>query len=243
VTNSNTNFISRFITRVKRREGCFFSFVYILASKGRSLTLPCWVLPAYTIIDTFFRGLGSFLRWSGVTFWYKPLFMSRCTSVGEGLRYVKLQQGLPYIAGNIRIILGKNITVHSRSSFSAASVYDEPQLIVGDNTYLGPGFSIGVGLKIMIGARCLIASNVNISDNDGHPLDPKERAMHRPLPKESFLPVQLGDDVWIGEGAVILKGVNIGNGAVVGAKSVVTGDVAPFTVVAGNPAKLIKNIS
>jgi acetyltransferase-like isoleucine patch superfamily enzyme len=79
-----------------------------------------------------------------------------------------------------------------------------------------------------------------IADYDGHPLSPEHR--HEPPAPEDIRPVVIEDGVWIAARAIILKGVTIGRGSVVGAGAVVTADVPPRTVVAGNPAKVIKNI-
>lgn len=235
-------FIARVTAKIKRRDGRLACTIYAIASRIRRVSIPKVLMPGYRAIYGLRTACISLIRWVMTTFWYAPLFCSQCAKIGSGLRYVKLQQGLPVISGGICIELGKNVTVHSRSTFAAASRFDRPTLSVGDGTYLGPGLSIGVGLEVSIGCRCLVGSNVSITDNDGHPLDPAERAMNLPLPVEAFIPVQIGDDVWIGEGATILKGVTIGDGAVVGAKSIVTSDVPPFTVVAGLPARVVKHI-
>lgn len=91
--------------------------------------------------------------------------------------------------------------------------------------------------EIRIGARTLLAPNVQLYTAT-HPLDVETRRSGLELGK----PITIGEDVWIGGGAIVLPGVTIGDGAVIGAGSVVTKDVAPRTVVAGNPARFIKNI-
>ena len=74
-----------------------------------------------------------------------------------------------------------------------------------------------------------------------HPLDPKERnGLEGP---EMTKPIKIGNDVWVGGGAIILPGVAVGDGSTVGAGSVVTHDVEPYTVVAGNPARMIRRLS
>lgn len=97
----------------------------------------------------------------------------------------------------------------------------------------------------------LISHDVNIFDNDTHPFDPRDRHKHflsirnGGHPADITLgdrPVQIRDDAWIGAKAIILKGVTIGEGAVVAAGAVVTKDVAPYTVVAGNPARVIREL-
>ena len=95
---------------------------------------------------------------------------------------------------------------------------------------------------MQIGNHCLIAGGVRIADFDGHPLGADERRAGATFAAETVLPVIIGDDVWIGHGAVILKGVNIGDRAVIGARAVVTRDVPADTVVAGNPARVIKSL-
>lgn len=118
--------------------------------------------------------------------------------------------------------------------------------VLGDGTkiLLGPGASVDIGhgtgfdgdlrvisvSSISIGSGCTVAWDVLIMDTDFHQIDGRN----------SDLPVVIGDRVWIGAGAKILKGVTIGDGAVIGADSVVTSDVKAGTIVAGNPARVLR---
>lgn len=106
---------------------------------------------------------------------------------------------------------------------------------------------------ITIGAYTLISWNVVIMDTYRLPLDPalRRRVMHSVGQSTDRViahadtparPVSIGENVWIGFDACVLPGVTIGQGAIVGAKSVVVEDVAPFTVVAGNPARVLRHI-
>ena len=108
--------------------------------------------------------------------------------------------------------------------------------------------------KIEIGSHCLISWNVGIADSDFHPLEPAQRLIDAqalapffknrpPRPKLKTAPVKIADNVWIGMNAVILKGVTIGENSVVAAGSVVTKSVPPNTVVAGNPATVVKTFT
>lgn len=126
------------------------------------------------------------------------------------------------------------------------------KITLGDYCYLGEGARIWAALSVAIGHRTLISHNVNIFDNNTHPIDdPVARHMQV---KQIFSgerpsgyglherPVRIGDDVLIACGAIILPGVTIGAGAVVGAGSVVTKDVAAYTLVAGNPAGFVRHL-
>lgn len=122
---------------------------------------------------------------------------------------------------------------------------------IGDWCYIGEGTRIWSGGSITIGDRVLISHNVSIFDNDTHPLDAEARhAQLRSIyftghPRQIELrdsQVTISDDCWIGAGAIVLKGVTIGRGAIVAAGSVVTKDVGPFQVVAGNPARPVKQL-
>ncbi|MCJ1436392.1 hypothetical protein MMC27_005771 [Xylographa pallens] len=115
----------------------------------------------------------------------------------------------------------------------------------GTNVSLGPDVYINFNCVIIdtcqvtIGARTLIGPNVSIYSGT-HPLDPLVRS--GTAGPEMGKEIHIKEDCWIGGNAVILPGVRIGKGATVGAGSVVTKDVAAFTVVAGNPAKMIRKI-
>ena len=124
---------------------------------------------------------------------------------------------------------------------------------IGSHCYVGEGTRIWSACAIHIGDRTLISHNVNIFDSDTHPIDDAE-ARHKQFveilttgfPKSIELnerPVTIGADVLIGCQNIILPGVTIGDGAVVGAGSVVTRDVAPHTLVAGNPARFIRALA
>lgn len=125
------------------------------------------------------------------------------------------------------------------------------RIAVGDYCYVGDGAKIWSATNIKIGNRVLISHYVTIVDNLTHPLNPQARheqfkaiisTGHPDRIDLGEAPVTLEDDVWVGASAIILKGVTVGEGAVVGAGSVVTSNVKPYTVVAGNPAKFVKEI-
>jgi acetyltransferase-like isoleucine patch superfamily enzyme len=99
------------------------------------------------------------------------------------------------------------------------------------------GCSITTINRIVIGNRVLIGSGALILDNDAHALLPTDR-QNKKYPENA--PVIIGDDVFIGSRAIVLKGVNVGNGAVIGAGAVVVKDVPPNSIVGGNPAAVIK---
>jgi len=111
----------------------------------------------------------------------------------------------------------------------------------GSNLQVGERFFANTGCVVLdcdlveIGARVKLGPGVQLLAVS-HPLDATQRA----LGLEYGEPITIGDDVWIGGGAIVLGGVTIGDRAVVGAGSVVTRDVAPDTVVAGNPARPIR---
>jgi len=127
------------------------------------------------------------------------------------------------------------------------------QIEIGDFCYIGEESRIWSAQEIKIGNRVLIAHNVNIHDNVSHPLDSSLRNLDfkRIIGVEKAnvnifdlrtQAVYIKNDAWIGFNVIILKGVTIGEGAIVGAGSVVTKDVPDWTIVGGNPAKIIRTI-
>ncbi|KAH7466000.1 hypothetical protein PRIC1_014771 [Phytophthora ramorum] len=108
---------------------------------------------------------------------------------------------------------------------------------LGDDVYMNVGCVLLDVCPITIGNRVLLAPNVQLY-TASHPLNPKKRAAKL----ETGKPITIEDDAWIGGNVVIVPGVHIGRGAVIGAGSVVTKDVPPMCVYAGNPAKFIKKI-
>lgn len=130
-------------------------------------------------------------------------------------------------------------------------VYKHGQLVIDDYTFLGNS-RIFCTTSICIGKGCWIADHVFIMDSNLHPISPKKRLQDaidfaQGIFPDTYLevinaPVIIKDAVWIGVSSIILKGVTIGEGAIVGAGSVVTKDVPPWTIVAGNPARIIREI-
>ena len=134
----------------------------------------------------------------------------------------------------------------------------EGEIVVGNNTFIG-GSHLICRTKIEIGDNVFIAWGGTIYDHDSHSLDYRERQkdIEQQLldfrSGKNFIenknwdvvnskPIKICSNVWIGMNSIILKGVTIGEGAIVAAGSVVSKDVAPWTIVGGNPAKLIKEL-
>ena len=120
---------------------------------------------------------------------------------------------------------------------------------VGDWCYLGPHSEVWAFERVTIGARVFISHGVQIFDNNSHALSAAERharyrelcerGRHSVVESVRTAAIDIGDDVWIGFNAAIMKGVRIGRGAVIGACSVVVHDVPDFAIVVGNPARIV----
>ena len=232
--------MSSFLLKLRRGETPFFRFLRSIAKgilygggipPGPLKPLFRFLYHAHFIIKTVFTFC--------VTAVYRyPLFVARCTKVGKNLG-IEL---LPEIIGHSQIYLGDNVQISGKIGVISGRVFDQPRLVVGNRTSLGHGTVISVNREVIIGDDVLIAGSVRIADNDGHPLDTDRRIRHEPPGPESTKPVHIGNKAWIGNSACILKGVTIGEGAIVGALSVVTRDVPPYHVVAGNPARIVKDL-
>nr|WP_167408784.1 acyltransferase [Halomonas sulfidaeris] len=132
---------------------------------------------------------------------------------------------------NIKI--GKSVIIKSHAHLCPCN--KNAILTIGDRTTVGFYTLVYASEEIRIGNDCLIAPFVHIVDSD-HGID---RNVPINQQENISLPIYIGSDVWIGTHAVILKGVTIGDGAVVAAGSVVREDVPPYMIVGGMPAKVI----
>lgn len=109
----------------------------------------------------------------------------------------------------------------------------------GDNVYVNSNSTWIDTCLISVGARTLIGPNCSFYSGT-HPVDPTIR--NGTKGPETGKPITVGEDCWFGGNCVVLPGVTIGKGVVVGAGSVVTKDVPEYTVVAGNPARMLRSI-
>jgi acetyltransferase-like isoleucine patch superfamily enzyme len=144
---------------------------------------------------------------------------------------------------NPGLVVGDRVSIYTWTTFNV-----EPTGLVeiGDDSVL-VGATFMCAERIVIGRRVVISYNVTLADSDFHPTDPALRRQDaianapggdRSLrPTIITRPVVIGDDCWIGIGAILLKGVQIGAGARIGPGSVVTSDVPAGSSVIGNPAE------
>lgn len=143
-----------------------------------------------------------------------------------------------YTGCNINLMKNSTLKLSGNSMIglgSAVTVEDNAQLEIGSSSYICAGATIRVAKRIVIGDQCAISWNVTIMDSDFHEYYASEGVI-----PEKTKEVIIGNNVWIGNNVLILKGVTIGDNAIIAAGSVVTKNVPNGTVVAGNPAKIVK---
>lgn len=148
-----------------------------------------------------------------------------------------------------RVLIGSHVFLDC-----AIAIVGSGTVEIGSNCWIGGAGSTAIGAvsSVRIGSDVIISNNVHIYDNNNHPTDPLRRlAMTRGAffsdlwgwAHADAAAVEVGDNVWIGEYAFVGKGVTIGQGAIVAAHAVVTKPVPPYSVVAGNPATVVKYLS
>lgn len=171
--------------------------------------------------------------------WYTEHFLApACDALGEYHSFMK--PWYTSISGpNIEI--GRCATVISEpESRVKIGVWGREQgqgrIRIGDNVLMSPGTRISACDEIVIGNGVMMAHGVYITDSDWHDL------YDRTARSERQAPIHIADNVWLGDRCTVLKGVNIGENSVVAACAVVTRDVPANTVVAGNPARVVKQL-
>lgn len=177
---------------------------------------------------------------------FKKLLLHYCFTgikVGQGSM---IDYNVKVINKKSRIIIGDMVYLRGISKgyqagmpFPTTLLLDVPgsELFIGNKTRIN-GAYIHAQKKIHIGENSVIASGVNILDTNGHEVYSHDRTKGRDKPES----VIIGDNVWIGLNAIILKGTEIGNNSVVSAGSVVKGGFPSNSLIVGNPAKVVKTI-
>lgn len=161
-----------------------------------------------------------------------------CPTAKVNIPCVHLKENCSFIVGDHSIVEGNVYFERSHASVS-----------IGDRTFIGAS-SIFCATEIKIGNDVLISFGAAIADHDSHSIIFEHRKQDvvnwydgkKDWTHVKSRPVMISDKVWIGMHAILLEGVTIGEGAVVGAGSVITKDVPAYVVVAGNPARVVRRI-
>ena len=196
----------------------------------------------------FFRLIPPVLIQREIEEYYRRLYSSRIVmgsgvTLGSSSRIFNLRDEPDSIKiGDQTMVLGELNTFKYGGKIS-----------LGARCFVGEGSRIWSGEEVVIGDDVLISHNVSIVDTNAHEMDFQERkerhisfllnGHHSTKASIQTKPIFIHNSAWINFGAIILKGVTIGRGAIIAAGAVVTKDVEPFTVVAGNPARVVKILS
>jgi len=140
------------------------------------------------------------------------------------------------LSGNGEVVLGEGVSFNGTVVPIELVTYDSGRIEIGEHTFINYGSSIAARVSVKIGSHCHLGHYMFVMDNNQHDV-----VRHTELPPSG--PVIIEDNVWIGSKVVILPGVRIGSRAVIGAGSIVTKDIPPRCVAAGNPARVLRHLT
>jgi acetyltransferase-like isoleucine patch superfamily enzyme len=224
---------------IKKREHPIAKAVYGLAKGVRQFEIPV-SKPLHGTLYHLHRSTTELLANFTRIFYWTPLFQSRLQGHASNLY---LYCGMPFLQGPLKISIGSNCRVSGQSTITGRGAGKQrPQLIIGDNVDINWQTTIAVGSKIKIGNNVRMAGQVFLAGYPGHPMDAVDRAAGLPERDDQVGDIILENDVWLGTGVTVIAGVRIGHGSVVATGSIVTKDLPPFVLAAGNPARIIRSI-
>lgn len=187
-----------------------------------------------------------------LTIWWQATIPMRLRSLGVQLGTNVQLIGMPIVSlvPGSKIWIGDRTVLCSDSRFTALGV-NHPvvlrtlrpgaEIYIGNDTGISGG-TICSAVSVKIGSECLFGANITIADTDFHAIKPDNRRFNNNLEDIACSPVSIGDNVFIGTGSIVLKGVDIGDNSVIGGGSLVIKNVSNNTIAAGNPAKSIRTI-
>lgn len=151
-------------------------------------------------------------------------------------QYPLLPHRLPFVENLGRMVFGRHVYIRCASRRVFIGTLGDAELVLGDHVMLNEGAEIGCHSRVEIGSFARVGMGARIYDTAFHTVSPDETTVR-------CAPIRIGWNAWIGQGASIMPGVSIGDHVVVGAGSIVTKSVPSRTVVAGVPAKVIREFS
>jgi acetyltransferase-like isoleucine patch superfamily enzyme len=229
--------IEQFILKVKRAETPFFRRLKGVAVNLQTgnLPVPNFARPLFRLLYFVQSAIAAVWRRLTVYFFISPIFRGRCTSVGRRLLVTRM----PYVVGPTKIHIGDDVRLFGKLDIFSGRIFDNPTLILKDRVDLGANVTFVVNKEILIEEDVNVASGVRFMDTDSHPRDMEARVADLGPPPEEVKPVRICRNAWIGQNCFILKGVTVGEGAIIGVNSVVVSDIPPYSVAMGNPARVI----
>lgn len=225
------------ILKVKRGDSPAYRFVGSIArglSRPQAPLAPAALRPFLRFLYESHYAVIQAGRLFVTLFYRHPLFQGRCASIGRNVSI----DGLPFVSGHCEIHIGSDVYLGGKLDISSGRFLERPRLVIKDRAELGWNVRLTVNQEVIIEERARVAADCRISDSDGHPREADLRAQNAPLNPKDIRPVRICRDAWIGNGTHIMKGVTIGEGAIIGANSVVITDIPPFALALGNPAEV-----
>ncbi len=165
--------------------------------------------------------------------WQRIYYTARLKAHIRAMDFTVQCDGRVHVTGKGNVYLGKRCRLGMDVELQAN---DSGAIRLGDDVRINRGCTLTAYAQIIVGDLTIIGEFVSIRDAN-HGMRPDTPMRFQPHTAKT---IEIGSDVWIGRGACILPGVTIGQGAVIGANSVVTNNIPPFVIAAGVPAKIIK---
>lgn len=176
-------------------------------------------------------------------------FIMKITKVNKGKSLRLKGMSFIYNSKHAKIKIGNNVLINSSFFSNLVGLYSRTIIVTRtENSYIEIGNNVGISgatiyarSSIKIGDNTLIGGNVKILDNDFHPLEYEDRINDN---KKKILskPIEIGEGCFIGCNSIILKGTKLGKGCIVGAGSVVSGEFEDYSIIVGNPCKVIRKV-
>jgi acetyltransferase-like isoleucine patch superfamily enzyme len=207
-------------------------------ARGRhpsALPLPRFLRPVSNFGYYVLQGLSLSARWLFSYFVREPLFRGRCITAGKGFRVSKM----PYVSGATRIHIGNQVRILGKIGIFSGRIFDDPTLIVGNRVIIADDVVFLVNKEVVLEDDVTVASGARFMDTDAHPRDTMERIADLPPRPEEVKPVRIKHHARIGQGSFIMKGVTVGEGAIIGVNSVVVSDIPAYSLAMGNPARVV----
>ena len=183
---------------------------------------PYYIKKAYTKFEEFY--VNHFLR-------------PQLASLGEGFTFMRPWHveifGAPIELGNYVNVVASSDKMVRLAIWSEQP--DKGRIKIGDYCLICPGVRIGSAHEINVGDNCMIASNAYVTDSDWHDI-------YNRISIGKTAPINIENNVWIGDSAIVCKGVRIGENSIVGAGAVVVDNIPANCVAAGNPARVVKQL-